>query len=69
MTTNVVDHQLAWLMMEGVLDEDDSLPLKDIDDAIKAEMEKLQYSRLRTPTGAGKSDMSPKHSKSMHTEL
>jgi len=59
------------MMMEGVLEEDDALPVKDIDDAIESELNKLQYSRLRT-TGTGKKPSavhSAKHPKIMHTEL
>ena len=54
-----------------MFDEDDALPLRDIDEAIQSELSMLQYSRLRS-TGTGRKTLT-KHSeekpKIVHSEL
>ena len=69
-------HLHTWLLTylpvdEGVRDEDEDLPVKDIDDAIQSELNKLQYSRLRMTGTARKMSAkdSEKQSEIKHTEL
>jgi len=60
--------------MEGVVEEEDDRPVKDIDDAIETELDKLQYSRRLRNTATRKKLTSVEHprqrtAKMMHTEL
>ena len=50
-----------------MFDEDDDLPVKDIDDAVKSELDKIYSARLRT-TGTGRKTAA-EQPKSVHTEL
>jgi len=57
----------AYLLIAGVLDEDEDLPVKDIDDAVKSELDKIYSAQLHiTGTGETVPDEQPK---SIHTEL
>jgi len=62
------------MLMEGVVEDDDTLPVKDIEDAIETELSKLQYSRRLHATATRNELSSVEHSgkhaaKITHIEL
>jgi len=58
-------------LIAGVRDEDEDLPVKDIDDAVKSELDKIYSAQLHVTATGGKmpAEQPDRADQSIHTEL